>query len=386
MENRISEEEALAWQEEFPLLQRKIHVANCSQGPQAKRVRNAIHRYLDNWLEKGMAWSDWLAEVQEAKNEFARLIRAEPEEIAISTSASEAASSIASAFIPAGGKNRIVTTEAEFPTLAHVWMAQRKMGFKVAFVPVRNGKIYLEDYEPHIDEKTILTSVTHVYYQNGFKQDLKEIAQIAHRKGSLILVDAYQSLGTCRVDVKELDIDILISGTLKFLLGVPGIAFLYIRKTLAGQLEPAVTGWFGQQQPFAFNSQAFEYAEGARRFETGTPPLVNAYAARAGMQLVREVGDERIERRIYELSEYAMQLARDLGLHYAGPENFLEKGSTTAIQVPDPEKLEMALMEKNIIASARGNMIRIAPHFFTTRQDIQRVLLQIKELTRLQAG
>ncbi|RMD88010.1 MAG: aminotransferase class V-fold PLP-dependent enzyme [Calditrichaeota bacterium] len=376
----LSDETASIWQSEFPILRKKIHVANCSQSPQSKRVREAINQYLNSWRLSGMDWDFWLNKVEKARSQFARLINASPEEIAISTSASEATSSIASALRFSNKRNRIVTTEAEFPTVAYAWLALQKFGYEVKFIPVRNGKIHLEDYEALIDEDTRIVSATHVYYLNGFKQDIKSIVDLSHRYGAWVFVDAYQSLGTCEVDVKALDIDILISGNLKYLLGIPGIAFIYVKKEIALQLEPTVTGWFGQENPFSFNPKVLNYASNSRRFETGTPPILNAFAAYAGLQIIHEVGTRLIEERIQFLSKYTVEKALGMKLNYVGPDKLEEKGAITAIQVSQPYVIEQVLKEHNIIASARGNVIRIAPHFFTTTANIDKVLKELKSI------
>jgi len=377
-ERVITEEEAQKWKFQFPLLQKTIHVANCSQSPQSKRVKTAIETYLNNWSDVGMDWDYWMSEMVKAKEEFAKLINASPDEIATSTSVSAAVASIASSLDPQGRRKKVVTTEAEFPTVAYVWLAYQKYGFRVDFVPLRNGRLNLDDYEKIIDEDTVITSVTHAYYQNGFKQDLGKIAKIAHQKGSLFMVDAYQSLGSCDVDVKKLNIDVLVTGNLKFLLGMPGIAFIYVKKELVDKMKPAVTGWFGQENPFEFNCRKLSFAKDGRRFDTGTPAIINAFAARAGMQIINEVGTKRIEKRIEKLSEYSIEKAKELGLEYVGPSNVSEKGSTTAIRVPDPHKVEEILKTKGIVATARGDVIRIAPHFFTTLDDLEKVFNELK--------
>ena len=376
----ISDEEATEWRREFPSLATTVHVANCSHAPQARRVRNAIDAYLESWLQAGMDWDAWMGEVERAREAFARLIGARSGEVAIATSASAAVASIASSLDGWGPRRRVVTTEAEFPTVGHVWLAHAKYGLEIDFIPVRDGAIALEDYEERIDERTALTSATHVYYQNGFKQDVGRIAEIAHEAGSLLLVDAYQSLGTCAVDVRELDIDILVGGGLKYLLGLPGIAFIYAKEEIVERFEPALTGWFGRVNPFAFDARALDYASEARRFDTGTPPVFAAVAARAGMEIIEEIGARRIEGRIEELSACAMESADRLGLEYVGPRDVLVKGATTAIKVPDPHAIEGKLKERGVIASARGDVIRIAPHFFTTSDDIDRVLSELKTI------
>ncbi|MDI7248653.1 MAG: aminotransferase class V-fold PLP-dependent enzyme, partial [Bacillota bacterium] len=272
----LDERTVEAWREEFPILRDIIHVANCSHSPQSRHVRQAIDSYLENWKTVGMDWDYWMEEVYRAKVEFARLVGASPEEIAVSTSVSEAVASVASALRVVGDRKKVVATEAEFPTVGHVWLAHQKYGYKVEFVPLRQGQLTLDDYERYIDEDTLVASVTHVYYQTGYKQDLAPVVELAHSRGALVLVDAYQSLGTCPLDVKALDVDFLASGNLKYLLGIPGIAFLYVKKELVPALKPAVTGWFGQENPFAFKVHYLDYARDARRFDTGTPPVIPA--------------------------------------------------------------------------------------------------------------
>jgi selenocysteine lyase/cysteine desulfurase len=380
----ISDTEAEAWQQEFPSLASTIHVANCSHGPQAWRVRGALDAYLDSWLEKGMDWEGWIAEIHGAKEAFARLIGAKPTEVALSTSASAAVASVASALSTGGERRRVLTTEAEFPTVGHVWLAHARYGLEVEFIPVRDGAIELDEYVGRVDERTLIVSATHVYYQNGFKQDVKQIAEIAHRAGALLLVDAYQSLGTCRVDVRELDVDVLVSGNQKYLLGVPGVAFVYVKEELVERLEPTFTGWFGRVNPFAFDPKTLDYAADARRLETGTPPVFAAAAARAGMELIEEADSRRIEARIDELSAYAIKGAAVRDLEYSGPDDVRRKGATTAIEVPEPARIEELLKQRGIVASARGDVIRIAPHFFTTAEDIDRALDELRWLLRQQ--
>jgi selenocysteine lyase/cysteine desulfurase len=234
--SHIGDIEAKAWQAEFPGLAATVHVANCSHGPQSRRVRAAIDAYMNSWREAGMDWDAWMGEIAAAKRAFARLIGAEPGEVALSTSASAAVASIASALTVEGGRRRVVTTEAEFPTVGHVWLAHSRHGLEVEFIPVRDGAIDLREYEKRVDERTLIVSATHVYYQNGFKQDVARIAEIAHRVGALTLVDAYQSLGTCHVDVRALDVDVLVSGNQKYLLGVPSFAFIYVKCEVVDRL------------------------------------------------------------------------------------------------------------------------------------------------------
>lgn len=380
----ISESEVDKWREEFPILKNVAHLGNCSQSAQSKRVLAAIDSYLENWGGVGMDWDTWCHEVDLAKAEFAKLINAEPEEIAIAASVSDLVSSIANSLDYTGKRRKIVVTDAEFPTVDHIWLANQRHGALVDFIPVNEEhQIDISEYEKHIDENTLLTSITQVYYLNGFKQDIQAITDIAHEKGSLILVDAYQSLGTDPVDVKKMKIDIFVSGCLKYLFGVPGAAFMYVNKDLINSLKPSVTGWFGQTNPFLFQTRYNDWSNTASRFDTGTPPVLTAYAVKAGMEIVNEVGPARIKDRIDMLSARALQGCLDRGLTTISPFDVRKKGGTTAIVCShkvDSHTMEQLLRQRNVIGSGRGDVIRIAPHFYTKPEEIDYALDMIKAI------
>jgi len=382
----LSEAELLKWREEFPILKNIIHVGNCSQSAQAKRVRAAINAYLDNWLTVGMDWESWVKEVILAKEEFAKLIGADADEIAVASCASDLVSSIASTLDYSGKRPKIVCTEAEFPTVGHIWLGHQKYGAKIDYVPVKNGAIDLADYERYVDDTTLLTSITHVYYQNGFKQDLDAIVDICHRKGSLVMVDGYQACGTAPIDVHKQKIDIYLTGNLKYMFGIPGIAFMYVNRNLVPMLKPARTGWFGQENPFSFKVRILDYASDGRRFDTGTPMVLTSYAARAGMQILNEVGVPAIAERIDFLSRVAIEEADKHGLDMVSPRDISKKGGTTAIRLKfDSHDMEVELKKRNVIGSARGEVIRVAPHFYTTASEIAYVMEQIADIIKMRS-
>ncbi len=209
----------------IPMLGHLIPMNNCSQAPQMEVTRAAAEEYLDSWRTHGMDWDRWMAEVEASRVSFSRLINAAPDDVSVCVSVSQATSSVASALDYSGPRRKVVVTEGEFPTVGQVWRAQERHGAEIAWVPVRDGIIPLEGYLDSLDEDTLLVAACHGYYQSGFKQDLAEVVAMARRAGALVFVDAYQTLGTCPVDVKALDVDFLTSGNLKFLMGIPGIAF-----------------------------------------------------------------------------------------------------------------------------------------------------------------
>ncbi|MGG0717149.1 aminotransferase class V-fold PLP-dependent enzyme [Robertmurraya massiliosenegalensis] len=364
----------------FPIFKEKIQLSSCSQSAMSLDVQAAVQEYMTSWQEQGMDWGGWTAAVEEARQHFATLIHADVEEIAVVSSVSHAASSIATSLNFTGERSEIVLTDMDFPCIGHVWLSQRDLGASVQFISSENHQIPLESYENTINEKTLLTSISHVAYYNGFKQDLKSIAEIVHQKGSYLFVDAYQSAGNVPINVKESNVDFLAAGLQKYLLGIPGLAFLYIKKEVAEKLNPRLTGWFGQANPFAFDIKNSEFASGARRFDSGTPPMINGFAAKAALQIVLSIGMEKIEPYLKELSQFTIDYALEQGLNIVSPQSVDVKGSNTAIYIPNASEVEGIMKEKGVIVSSRQDVIRIAPHFYNKKDDIKQALDVLKEV------
>lgn len=359
-----------AWRRRIPLLGKAIAMNACSQGPQLDVTRQAADAYLDSWNEAGMDWDAWMDETYQAKAEFARLINASADEIAVFSSVSAATAGLAGALDFSGSRRTVVVTEAEFPSVGQVWLAHQKYGFAIDWVPVRDGMVHLDDYDPVLSGRTLVVSACHGYYQNGFKQDLGAVARKVHDAGAMVYVDAYQTLGTCPVDVKALDIDFLAAGTLKYLLGVPGIAFMYVKPELLDRLHPAATGWFGREDPFSFDVKGLDWASTAARFDAGTPPVINAYISRAGMSVINEVGSENIEAWTTHLSRRLIEGGRARGFVLHGQDDPTRKSPSTAFICPgDSHRIEALLRARGVIASARGPVIRLAPHFYSTMEE-----------------
>jgi selenocysteine lyase/cysteine desulfurase len=321
-----------------------------------------------------MDWEAWMTEVALAKREFAALINASAEDIAVFSSVSEATSAVASALDFSGPRRRVVVSEAEFPTVGHVWLAQEPRGAQVDWVPVRDGGIEPGAYERVINERTAIVSACHGYYLNGFVQDLGALAARTRAHGALLYVDAYQTLGAVPVDVQALGVDFLASGNLKFLMGVPGIAFLYVRREVAARLQPTVTGWFGRADPFAFDVKRLDWSPAASRFDSGTPPVINAYIARAGMEILNGIGIAKIHAWHEVLARRLIEGGRERGFILHGTADATRKTATTAFVVDDAHGVEHRMRAHGIIASARGPVIRLAPHFYSTLEDVDRAL------------
>ncbi|MBN6185753.1 aminotransferase class V-fold PLP-dependent enzyme [Aneurinibacillus sp. BA2021] len=364
----------------FPVLSTHIHLASCSQGALAMPVVKAMEDYQNSLLQTGTNWKEAMEKVEETRKAFAAFIGAEADEIAVLSSASAALSAVAVSLPSHPKKSNVTYTDIDFPTVGHIWHAQEMHKGQLTCIRSSDGIIHLDQYAKEVTDQTLLTCVPHVYYYNGFKQDLKAIADIVHRKGSLLFVDAYQSAGHIPIDVKEMDIDILVAGTRKYMLGIPGVSFLYMKKELAEQCKPKVTGWLGQEKASAFDIDHPAFAAGARRFETGTPSFGSVYAAYEALQLLHKVGMNEIASHLQRLSAYMVDYAQEKGLSIAGPRSIENRTSLTSFYIENAAKAEERLKEKNIIVSARKDVIRIAPHFYNTRDEIEWAINELSAL------
>lgn len=379
------------FRDQFPLLRTHTYLANCSQAPLADPVRAAIETFLGTWAEQGMDWENWMAEVERARELFATLIGASPAHVAVGSSVSQLVSSLASALVngPRPSTRRIISSVAEFPGVAHAWLATRASGWQVTQLDAdERGVVSAAQFSSALHEPATLISLPHVGYANGALLPLNELIEEAHEQGTYVFVDAYQSIGTVPLDVRTSAVDFLAAGVLKYLCGTAGIAFLYVNPRVLENLHPTVTGWFGRQNPFAFDPRQLDYAPGAARFDLGTPAVINAYAARAGMELVLAAGVEHIRAHILHLSMLAEEQAHQLGLTVAGPSGAVHRGATTALDIGTPERahwLEETLRQRSIISSARGRMLRLAPHGFTREEEIGEALNTIASLLQKNA-
>lgn len=364
----------------FPILQNKIMLSSCSQSAMATNVLGAFDEYKNSLLTDGMDWVTWMDKVNNVKAKFAEMIHCDPSEVAILSSVSDCISSVLNA-MDLDGKE-VLATELDFPCIGQSMLAQQhKQKFTVNFIKYDNNyTIPLDSYEKHLTKNTALTCIPHVSYYSGFKQDLKEVSDVVHAHDSLLFVDAYQSAGNAQIDVKAMNIDILVTGMQKYLLGIPGIALMYINKEIADQLQPTTTGWFGQVNPFEFNLTELKYAASTQRFNTGTPPIVNAYVADEALHTVLKVGVPEIEAYLNELSAFGLETAEELGLTVYSPTDISMKAPCTAIYVGDAAGIEAQMKERDIIVSARKDVIRIAPHFYNTKADVAYALETLKEL------
>lgn len=355
----------------FPIFRNKVYLNSCSQGALSDAVEANVRAYLESWHEFGSPWDMWVEKYEEIRRAFARFIGASADEVAIVTSASNGINTVASA-LEFSARKKIVLGEFEFPTMGHVWLAQRPRGADVQFVASQGHRIPLTNYEKAIDDQTLLVGLTRICFMNGFRSDVAGVVRAAHGRGALVLLDDYQDCGTRPVDVKALGVDFYVTGTLKYLLGPPGLAFLYVRKDLAEKLLPTASGWFAQRNPFAFNPKLLDPAPNARRFESGSPSIPNIYAATGGLDVLQTIGLDNVAAQIAKLAKALIEGAAALGLRVKTPEDSV--GPLVVIEAKNAEALVQQLAREGFVCSSRHDGLRISFHVYNTLDDIRAVL------------
>jgi kynureninase len=369
-----------SYRAEFPVFEHTTYLNTCSLGALSRRTRAAVDQFLDLWQAYGAsAWyKTWLGEVAALRSSFERLVNAQPGSVTIQHSVSSALAVIASCYTYRD-RRRIITTALDFPTIPYQWLV--KPDVEVVILPSDDGlHVPLERYAAAIDERTALVATSHVFFTSGYIQPAAEIARLAHAAGAHVLIDGYQAAGQIPVDVQALDVDWYLTGGLKWLLGGPGIVELYARPELVRTLQPTATGWFAHEQQFAFDPEHWAYHNDARRFELGTPSVAAVYAARAGMDLVLEIGVATIRARELELVGDLVARARDAGLALHMPTNPDEHAGIVMFPADDPGAVVRALAERGTIVDYRPGRVRVSPFFYNTPDENERIVQQLRAL------
>jgi kynureninase len=358
----------LAHRDLFPAVGRTVFLGAHTLAPLSRPVRAAVDRFLDVWEEKASAERVWfedvIPEMRRLEGLYARVIGADPADVALTPSVSTGLSSLASA-LPLQGRD-VVLSRQEFPTDCHVWLAQERRGAGVRWVDGKDERAYLAA----VDGTTAVVSASRVSYLDGALLDAAALVAGCREAGALCVLDDYHGSGVVPLDVTGLGVDALVGGPLKYLLGGPGIAFLYVRPELAAELDPTVTGWFSQADFFAFDGSRLDWPPTAQRFALGTPAPTAIYAAAAGLELILRVGVDRIRARTLELTGYAIERAAQEGYPIRTPTAPERRGAMVAFEVDRSKDALHHLLERDVIVDERHGALRICPHFFSSEDDL----------------
>jgi selenocysteine lyase/cysteine desulfurase len=368
----------------FPIFERLVYINSCSQGALSDSVREAYADYLRDWDDRGSPWDYWVEQTERARRAFAGLVNAAPDEVAVTTSLSEGVSAIATGLRYAGRRSKIVLSDYEFPTVGQIWHAQEARGARVVHVPpASDGTIPIEGFERAVDDETLLVSITHVSYRTGTMLDVERIARLAHDRGALVLLDSYQTAGSVPLDVDALGVDLLAAGTLKYLLGSAGLAFLYCRHDLVERFWPTSTGWFADKDIFAMDHRDYSPASTAARFQSGTPPVPAIYAGVAGIELTQEIGVAETRDHVLALNSRLIEGLDELRARVVTPRRPKRRGALICVKSYDAPELVAALRREGIVTSSRDSNLRISAHCYNAVEDVDAVLESLARHRRL---
>src|SRR3989475_237638 len=356
---------------EFPIFQSSVYLTTCSLGALGERSRRKVAEFLDLWQSRGAsAWYDvWWEALTDLRARYGRIVNASAGEIALAPSISVALSAVAES-LDYKKRPKVVIASLDFPTVAYQWLAKVRKGIELVVVesPDRIG-VPVEAIARAVDDRTALVVTSHVYFTTGAIQDIKQVAQVAHAHGALCLIDAYQSVGQIPVDVQHAGVDALVAGGLKWLLGGPGIVFLYMRQAVARHLEPGISGWFGQREQFAFDPRALTFHDDARRFELGTPSLAAVYAQLGGLEYIDEIGVPAIRETTAALTEDLIATVRAAGFTPKVAPEPERRSAIVMIPMPDPAASVRHLAAGGIVADSRPGHVRFSPFFYNVQDD-----------------
>jgi selenocysteine lyase/cysteine desulfurase len=283
-------------------------------------------------------------------------------------------------------RSKAVITDWEFPTIGQIWHAQEARGARVTHVPAADdGTIPLEHFQRAIDDDTLIVALTHVCYRNGALLDVPAVVELAHERGALVLLDAFQAIGSLPVDVAELGVDFLGAGVLKYLLGSAGLGFFYCRRDLVERVWPTQTGWFADENIFAMDHTDYSPARTAARFQSGTPPVPSIYAGIAGIELMQEIGIAETREHVQSLNAYLLDGLDELQAKVVTPRAPERRGALICVRSTDANALVSTLGDEGVVTSERDNNLRISAHCYNTAEDVDAVLAALQRHRKLLA-
>ncbi len=357
---------------EFPILGHSLYLNSCSLGALSERAETRLGEFLGLWHTMGAsAWYEhWMGRLGSLRGQVASFLGAEAHELALSPSTSVALSSVAES-MDWRARPKVVITELDFPTLGHQFVVKPEVELVVLRSEDGVG-IRPEQFQEVVDERTAFLATSHVFYTTGYRQDISSLARIAREAGALSLIDGYQGAGQVAVDVRAAGVDVYTAGPLKWLLGGPGLAYLYVREGLIPGLHPRITSWFAAEDMFAFDLEGFAFRADARRFEMGTPALPTVHTAQGGQEIIDEVGIHRIEATNRALTNRLVEALSAAGFALTMADDPAHRTALVMVRHPRPAETVAALAGKGIIVDHRPGHVRVSPHFYNTEAEIDR--------------
>lgn len=383
----MTDDSLLHWRREFPTVQTCTYLVSHSLGAMPRRTATYLQQFADEWSSRGVrAWHEGWWEIGRTTGDLlAPVLGVPPGTISMHQNVTVAMSIIASCYTFAGGRNRIVMTDFEFPSNMYLFEGFRRYGAEIVYVESPNAmRTDLDALLDAIDERTVLVPLSYVLFKSAYIQKAQAVIEKARRVGAHVILDVYQAAGTVPLEIEKLGAEFAVGGSVKWLCGGPGAGYLYVRPDLAPQLKPGIVGWAAHAHPFEFAQGRIEHADAPERFQSGTPNVPSLYSARAGYEIVREIGVPAIRQKSLRLTRRLMDLAKHAGFRINTPDDDQERGGSVIIDVPNGQAAADELVRREVIVDYRpGAGIRMAPHFYNTVEEIDHAM---EELTSIVHG
>jgi len=378
------------YRKHFPILETSCYMISNSLGAMPRQVEDELMKYTGLWKTEGVeSWHEWFPFVDEVSGLFANIIGAEKQDVTLIHNLTVATALIASSLDFTGKRNKVVYSDLHFPTISYVWQGWQKYGAKVELVKSSDGiHVDAEQYCNAIDEETMIVALSHVYFRTGALQDVKTIIDHAHSKGAIVMLDSYQAAGVVPIDVKQLNVDILAAGVLKWLCGGPGAAFMYVRKDLQEKFRPAIRGWLADKEPFEFHMPDVNFETGMHRFLTSSIQVPCLHTAKPALLMMGEIGIDAIRKKSLEMTDRMIALADEYGFVVNSPREAHKRGGALTIDPIGKNDIGMTtkevcdeLIRRRFIVDYRPPFgIRIAPHFYNTMEEVDAVMEEMHKM------
>jgi len=365
---------------EFPVVREKVFLSHAAVSPLPRRVTQAVGHYLD--LAAGDDQETVLPEtvIQEARQDFARLLQAQPEEMAFVGPTSLALSYVASGF-PFRKRDNLLIYFDDYPSNVYPWMALAERGVEARLMNLRElGRIRLVDVQGQVDENTRLVALASCHFVSGWRLDLAGIGEFLRRRGIAFCVDGIQTLGAFPTTVEH--VDFLAADAHKWLLGPCAAGILYVRQEWQDRLRPPIYGWHNVRCPNFVAQEALSFKPDARRYEAGSANLLGLVALKAACELLLELGIDPIAAELLRKRQWLVPALQAKGwtvLHADAPAAHASGIVTIHRTDADVAAVHQKLREANIVTSLRADRsgrhyIRLSPHFYNTDAELQRLL------------
>ncbi|HEX7297039.1 MAG TPA: aminotransferase class V-fold PLP-dependent enzyme [Pyrinomonadaceae bacterium] len=367
----------------FPITERLVYLNHAAVSPLPIPTIQATEAQLRDVFDNGsLHFRRWLSVKEEARRLLASLLGARPEQVAFMRNTSDSLSTVANGLQWNAGDN-IVTFRYEFPSNIYPWLRLRDTyGVEVRMCAERDGRVDQEEMCGLIDDRTRLVAISQVQFASGFRADIARLAEAARRHDALLVVDVIQGLGVIPTNVEREGIDVAAGAGHKWLLTPEGVGYLYLSDRARERIEPTLVGWVSVPSPEEYDNFDQPWSSGALAWETGTGPNALVHGLRASLELLTSNGTERIRNYLEELTDYLCEGLGGLDYEIVSSRAAGEKSQIVCIKhrrgVSSME-LYKRLAEQNIITAPRGDRLRVAPHFYNNREDIDHLLAVLSE-------